>query len=60
MTPASGHAARSRRSLIELIGIIALTLLVPLALRGIGCAAAFAAILILRSRTSLDFIYFQF
>ena len=30
------------------------------AVQGIGCGAAFAAILILRSRTSLDFIYFQF
>ena len=30
------------------------------ALRAVGCGAAFAAILVLRSRTSLDFIYFQF
>ena len=30
------------------------------ALQGIGCGLAFAAILVLRSRTSLDFIYFQF
>jgi len=30
------------------------------AVQGVGCGAAFAAILILRSRTSLDFIYFQF
>jgi hypothetical protein len=29
-------------------------------LRGVACGAAFAAILALRSRTSLDFIYFQF
>jgi alginate O-acetyltransferase complex protein AlgI len=31
-----------------------------LALQGIACGAAFAAILVFRSRTSLDFIYFQF
>ncbi len=30
------------------------------ALQGIGCGLAFAAILVLRSRTSLDFIYFRF
>jgi D-alanyl-lipoteichoic acid acyltransferase DltB (MBOAT superfamily) len=30
------------------------------ALRAAACGAAFAAILVLRSRTSLDFIYFQF
>ena len=30
------------------------------ALQGVACGAAFAAILILRSRASLDFIYFQF
>ena len=30
------------------------------ALQGVGCGLAFAAILVLRSRTSLDFIYFQF
>ncbi len=30
------------------------------ALRAVACGAAFAAILVLRSRTSLDFIYFQF
>jgi D-alanyl-lipoteichoic acid acyltransferase DltB (MBOAT superfamily) len=30
------------------------------ALRALACGAAFAAILVLRSRTSLDFIYFQF
>jgi alginate O-acetyltransferase complex protein AlgI len=30
------------------------------ALQGIACGAAFAAILIFRSTTSLDFIYFQF
>ena len=30
------------------------------ALHGLGCGLAFAAILVLRSRTSLDFIYFQF
>jgi alginate O-acetyltransferase complex protein AlgI len=30
------------------------------ALQGLACGAAFAAILVLRSRTSLDFIYFQF
>ena len=30
------------------------------ALRAVGCGAAFAAILVLRSRTSVDFIYFQF
>ena len=30
------------------------------ALRAVGCGAAFAAILVLRSHTSLDFIYFQF
>jgi alginate O-acetyltransferase complex protein AlgI len=29
-------------------------------LKAIACGAAFAAILVLRSRTSLDFIYFQF
>jgi hypothetical protein len=29
-------------------------------LRAVACGAAFAAILVLRSRTSLDFIYFQF
>ena len=28
--------------------------------QGLACGAAFAAILILRSRASLDFIYFQF
>ena len=28
--------------------------------RAVACGAAFAAILVLRSRTSLDFIYFQF
>jgi D-alanyl-lipoteichoic acid acyltransferase DltB (MBOAT superfamily) len=31
-----------------------------LALQGVACGLAFAAILVLRSRTSLDFIYFQF
>jgi D-alanyl-lipoteichoic acid acyltransferase DltB (MBOAT superfamily) len=31
-----------------------------LAIQGIACGLAFAAILVLRSRTSLDFIYFQF
>jgi alginate O-acetyltransferase complex protein AlgI len=30
------------------------------ALKAAGCGLAFAAILVLRSRTSLDFIYFQF
>jgi D-alanyl-lipoteichoic acid acyltransferase DltB (MBOAT superfamily) len=30
------------------------------ALKAIACGAAFAAILVLRSQTSLDFIYFQF
>ena len=30
------------------------------ALQGVGCGLAVAAILVLRSRTSLDFIYFQF
>jgi alginate O-acetyltransferase complex protein AlgI len=30
------------------------------AIRALACGAAFAAILVLRSRTSLDFIYFQF
>jgi alginate O-acetyltransferase complex protein AlgI len=30
------------------------------ALHGLACGAAFAAILVLRSRASLDFIYFQF
>jgi len=30
------------------------------ALQGIGCGLAVAALLVLRSRTSLDFIYFQF
>ena len=30
------------------------------ALQGIGCGLAFAAILIFRSRTPIDFIYFQF
>ena len=29
-------------------------------LRAVACGAAFAAILVMRSRTSLDFIYFQF
>ena len=29
-------------------------------IRALACGAAFAAILVLRSRTSLDFIYFQF
>ena len=29
-------------------------------LQGAACGLAFAAILVLRSRTSLDFIYFQF
>ena len=33
---------------------------VTVALQGIGCGLAFAAILVLRSRTSLDFIYFRF
>jgi hypothetical protein len=28
--------------------------------QGIACGAAFAAILVFRSTTSLDFIYFQF
>jgi hypothetical protein len=32
----------------------------PAVLRALACGAAFAAILVLRSRTSLDFIYFQF
>jgi hypothetical protein len=31
-----------------------------LVLQGIGCGLAFAAILVLRSQASLDFIYFQF
>ena len=31
-----------------------------LALQGLACGVALAAILVLRSRTSLDFIYFQF
>lgn len=31
-----------------------------LAFQGLACGLAFAAILVLRSRTSLDFIYFQF
>jgi D-alanyl-lipoteichoic acid acyltransferase DltB (MBOAT superfamily) len=31
-----------------------------LALQGVACGLALAAILVLRSRTSLDFIYFQF
>jgi hypothetical protein len=31
-----------------------------LALQGVACGLAFAAILVFRSRTSLDFIYFQF
>ena len=30
------------------------------ALHGVACGAAFAAILVFRSTTSLDFIYFQF
>jgi hypothetical protein len=30
------------------------------ALQAVGCGLAVAAILVLRSRTSLDFIYFQF
>ena len=30
------------------------------AARALACGVAFAAILVLRSRTSLDFIYFQF
>ena len=29
-------------------------------LKAVACGAAFTAILVLRSRTSLDFIYFQF
>jgi len=29
-------------------------------IRALACGAAFAAILVLRSHTSLDFIYFQF
>jgi hypothetical protein len=29
-------------------------------LKAFACGAAFTAILVLRSRTSLDFIYFQF
>ena len=33
---------------------------VSVALQGIACGLAFAAILVLRSRTSLDFIYFRF
>jgi alginate O-acetyltransferase complex protein AlgI len=33
---------------------------VALALQGAACGLAFTAILVLRSRTSLDFIYFQF
>ena len=31
-----------------------------LVLQGVACGLALAAILVLRSRTSLDFIYFQF
>ena len=31
-----------------------------LAIQGIACGLAFAAILVLRSRTTLDFIYFRF
>ena len=31
-----------------------------LVLQGVACGLAFAAILVFRSRTSLDFIYFQF
>jgi hypothetical protein len=31
-----------------------------LAFQGVACGLALAAILVLRSRTSLDFIYFQF
>jgi hypothetical protein len=31
-----------------------------MAVRAVACGVAFAAILVLRSRTSLDFIYFQF
>ena len=31
-----------------------------IALQGVGCGLAFAAILVFRSTTSLDFIYFQF
>jgi hypothetical protein len=31
-----------------------------LIVQGAACGLAFAAILVLRSRTSLDFIYFQF
>jgi hypothetical protein len=31
-----------------------------IALQGIACGVALAAILVLRSQTSLDFIYFQF
>jgi hypothetical protein len=31
-----------------------------LAIQGIACGIALAAILVLRSRTTLDFIYFQF
>jgi alginate O-acetyltransferase complex protein AlgI len=33
---------------------------IPATLKALACGAAFTAILVLRSRTSLDFIYFQF
>lgn len=40
--------------------IAALATWPSVALQAVGCGLAFTAILVLRSRTSLDFIYFQF
>ncbi len=39
---------------------VALAPMPRLVLQGVACGLALAAILVLRSRTSLDFIYFQF
>ncbi len=46
-----GKTSRRRKSLVSWPRV---------ALQGVGCGLAVAAILVLRSRTSLDFIYFQF
>ena len=35
-------------------------LVLPRCVRAVACGAALTAILVLRRRTSLDFIYFQF
>jgi hypothetical protein len=45
-----GEAARQQVAAVWPTGLI----------RALACGAAFTAILVLRSRTSLDFIYFQF